>query len=166
MKAIIDNLEEVLRQEIVLHASLLEEAEQKRSAVIKGDLPELEAILQREQALIAHVAEAEARRQELVEQARAALHITEEPLKMSVLTTYLAKALGDTAIKPLRQAGDGLKKILEQLRYRNRQNEELLKASIEHVNSFLKMVSQTSGTQTYDRKGQNSGTLRLFDRTA
>lgn len=160
MNAIISELNAVLQAEAVLHQRLLEEAELKRSAIIYGRLPEMEQILARERELLAQVEQLEAQRMPLVEQARAMFDLAEEPFKLQ----QLVDKLGDEG-KELAATRNTLKEVLDKLRYRNRQNDELLKASIEHVNSFLRLLSK-SGNPTYDRKGGKNNNRSLFDRTA
>ncbi len=160
MNPLIAKLNAVLLQEAALHQKLLEEAEAKRAAIIAGRLPEMEQILERERAIIAEVNRFEERRQELVLQTREKYQITQEPFKLQ----QLADLLGEEG-KELAQTRQLLKEVLDKLRYSNRRNDELLKASIEHVNSFLRLLSQ-NGNKTYDRKGNSGGNRPLFDRTA
>lgn len=160
MNPLIAKLNAVLLREAALHAKLLEEAELKRDAIISGKLPVMEQILEREKAVLAEINGFEEQRQELVEQAREAFGVTAEPFKLQ----DLADRLGEEG-KELSKTRQLLKQVLDKLRYNNRRNDELLKASIEHVNSFLRILSQ-NGNKTYDRKGNSNGSRPLFDRTA
>lgn len=155
----------LFNQLVQLHAALLAEAELKRTAIIEGDIVGMENILERENALIMGVESAEVTRSTLMEELAADLKVTKRPLTVSMLLERLPRS-PDTL--SLAQAKDKLKSVLEKLRFRSRQNEELLKASIEHVKGFLKMISEASTVnKTYNHKGTTGrGNLRLLDRTA
>lgn len=162
MSPLIDKLNEVLQKEANLYQQLLKEAEDKRECIIHGKLPQMEQILEREKQLLAVVEGLEQERLPLVEQIRKEHGVTEEPFKLQ----NLVDRLGEMAA-PLAATRKFLKEVLDKLRYRNRLNDELLRASIEHVNSFLRLLHQgINNHATYDRKGRNSGNRSLFDRTA
>ncbi len=148
-----------------LHGKLLEEAELKRKAIIEGDIVLMEEILTREQDLISNVEKAEDLRVKLMAFLKATLKIEAEPITITALVERLPE---NPHIKQLDKARDVLKAVLDKLRYRSRQNEELLKASVEHVKGFLKMISEASTVnKTYSPKGQSGrGGLRLVDKTA
>ena len=163
MKELLTRLEKILILQAQIHQKLLDEAELKRLAIIGGSIEDMESILAREKELLSNSEKAEAARQTVAGELKALLNIDEEPLRVqSIIDRVGREAPG------LDKARQALKQIIEKLRYRTRQNEELLKASIEHVNGFLKAVNDaTASNQTYGRQGQNGkGSLRILDRTA
>ena len=165
MKSVLENLEAVLLHIAGIYAKLLEEGEQKRIAIIEGNVQMLEEVVAREYELLEAVNKAEKVRKALFEQAEVDFNIPED--KKPVKISYLLMLFGKRAAG-LKVAQAKLKELLTQFRYRNRQNEELLKASIEHVNSFLSMIKNRAGVnKTYNRKGYGSGGgLSILDRRA
>jgi flagellar biosynthesis/type III secretory pathway chaperone len=163
MSATLTELTEVLERETEQNGQLLEEAERKRTAVIEGDLDTLETILRREQALIAEVEAAEARRQPLAEAACRQLGLG-APVKMARIIDKApaphAERLADVRAR--------LRGVLDQLRFRTEQNANLLQASIRHVDGFLHMVAETSAPDpVYGRDGRRrAGEFSLLDRSA
>lgn len=165
MKSVIENLEAVLTHMTALYGKLLEEGEAKREAIISGDINALEAVLDREHALLEKVSKAESIRVSLSAQAEDEYNIPEEdrPVKLSALIRVLGeKAAG------LDAAQAQIKGVLEKFRFRNRQNEELLKASISHVNDFMTLIKDRAGrNKTYNKSGRDyGGGLNLLDRRA
>lgn len=162
MDPLIARLNAVLQQETVLHQTLLDEAEGKRGAIIAGRLPEMEEILVREKEVLKKVEELEQERLALVAETCQRYDLPGEPFKIQSLLDRLG-AEGEE----LAATRAALKDVLNRLRLCNRQNDELLKASIEHVNSFLKLLSRSANPNcTYNRKGNNTGNRSIFDRTA
>lgn len=164
MSTSLQALEAVLRNETELHASLLEAAEAKRNAIIDGDIDAMETVLKAEEQLIGLVEEAEVIRQDLVRSLQEELQIEQEPVKMSMILACIGEA-GATLAK----VHEELRAVLDKLRYRSRQNAELLKASMEHVNAFLHLVAQASANNAslYNKKGQRgAGNLGLLDHRA
>lgn len=165
MKSVFENLEAVLLHIAGLYTRLVEEGERKRTAIIEGDVQLLEEVVAVEYEVLEAIEKAEKVRKALTEQAARSCGIPEEnkPVKISCFIALL----GDKAAG-LKKAQNTLKEVLTKFRFRNRQNEELLKASIEHVNSFLSMIKNRAGVnKTYNRKGYgNGGGLSILDRRA
>lgn len=164
MNALWTELEGILHRHVELHTELLAQAENKRAAIIEGDLDLMETTLAAEQRLIGEVEREEARRVAIMEQARDVLAISDEPIKLAMIV----ERLDEPAKSRIQAIHDRLKKVLDKLRYRHRQNGELLRVSIDHANAFLTLVAQAlQGGPRYDRKGvQQGGSLRLLDQTA
>jgi len=164
MSATLTELEEVLRREVDLHQELLEAAEGKRTAIILGDLKGLEDLLQRENRLIAGVEAEEAKRAGLIAAARTEFDLQEDPVRMQAI---IARAPEPHAER-LQRVRERLRETLDALRYRTRQNAELLRASIAHVDGFLHMVAQAGSPEAlYGRDGRRkTGEFSLLDRSA
>lgn len=164
MRELWDALARVLEKEADLHESLIVAAEHKRNAIIEGDLSAMETLLRHEQNLAAEIEAAERERIAIVEKARAAFALPAGEIK---LVTLIEKA--DSSDKTrLQELRERLREILNRLRYRTRQNAELLKASLDHVHTFLKLVAEAAaGGPRYDRNGRRaSSNLSLLDRSA
>jgi cell division protein FtsB len=161
---VLDTLGLQLRTLAELHQELLTLAQSKRTAIVKGELAELEALVAREQALIGEVEKENRQRELAMKLAREALGMAEGEGR---LRDVLAKA-GETwrvKIEPLRAR---LVEIVEAVRYQARLNTELIKSSVAHAESFLKALQSVGKTDlTYSRGGRkNGGGPSILDRSA
>ncbi len=164
MNAALEGVEASLACLKDLHAQLLSAAEAKREAMIRNNLEAMEEILQAEQELIARVEEEEAKRQQYAETLRRELGIEANPVKLVMIVEKLPAAEGER----LSRLREGLKEVIEKLRYRSRQNAELIRVGIDHANDFLALVAEAvQGGSRYGRKGKIGGSsLRLLDKRA
>ena len=164
MQRYIDALEQIIRSESGLHAKLLEAAEAKRQAVINGDVAVMESTLETEYDLVEQVEAQEKTRIQLVEKMAGFLEIADRPVTMDML---LGK-LPEKNTESLREARQELRSLLGRLRIRTRQNAELLKASMEHVNAFMELIAHAGEVRTYSRKGmlQRQASVSFIDRSA
>ncbi len=165
MKSVIENLGAVLRHMSALYSELLKQGEIKRDAIIGGKIDVLEEVLDKEYELLDKVKKAEQIRAALSNQAEDELGIAQD--KRPVKLKFLIELWGEKA-QGLQKAQDEIKDIINKFRYRNRQNEELLKASISHVNDFMNMIKDRAGkNKTYNKTGHDhSGGLNILDRRA
>ncbi len=165
MKSTVENLKAILEHMTALYAKLLKQAEAKREAIIAGDITALEKILEEEYRLLEKVNKAEEMRSMLSEKLEDECGVarSKRPVKLKSLIALLG-AKG----KELYDVQNKIKHVLEKFRFRNRQNEELLKASIAHVDEFMNMIKGRAGrNNTYDKSGHNSGGgLSILDRRA
>lgn len=147
-----------------LHEELLAEADAKRQSIIDGDIDAMEIVLAKEIALVQAVEAAETARQAVVETLRAELAINEEPVKLAMLIERAPEDVG----KKLAAVHARLQEILKKLRYRNRQNQELLRVSMAHVDQFMRAVTRACTLSPgYGRDGRIQGTsINLLDRSA
>lgn len=157
MNTPLQTLETVMRDHLRLHTDLLTAAERKRDAIITGNIDLMEQTLAAEYDLIRQVEAAETLRATLMEQIRQEWALEENPLRMRTILehapTESREALG--------RLHEELRTLLDRLRYRSRQNAELLQASMEHVNAFLRLVQDaTRRNPTYGREGQREGDSR------
>lgn len=164
MQRSIDALEQIIRNESALHAKLLAAAEAKRQAIIAGDVAVMESTLNDEYDLVEQVEAQEKTRLQLVEKMAGFLEIAARPVTMDMLLAKLPEANTET----LRAARAELRDLLNKLRIRTRQNAELLKASMEHVNSFMELIAHAGEVRTYSRKGalQRQPGVSFIDRSA
>ena len=135
-----------------LHEQLYKLAEQKRSAIITGKLEPFEEVTKAERELVQHIEDIEKLRQQTV-------LIVAGELKISKLKLIdIIEACPNHEWKDkLKNQRDSLKNAVEKIRLYNRQNSELLKASIEHVHAFMKMVGQASSVNpTYSTQGMQA----------
>lgn len=163
MNEALTTLESVLIRETELHAALLRESEAKRDAIIQGDLDAMEATLDRERELVVLVEAAEVDRVQAVEAVREWMGLA-EPVKLSDIIA----AAPATQAGSLRRVHAALKDVIEKLRYRSRQNAELMKASMEHVEGFLRAIAEACAPRGgYGRDGRVHGkSASLINRSA
>ena len=165
MKSVIENLEAVLKHMSGLYSELLTQGEIKRDAIISGDIDILEEVLTKEYELLDKVKKAEEIRVALSSQAEDELGIAQDkkPVKLRTLINLWGKKA-----EGLLHAQNEIKEVVEKFRFRNRQNEELLKASITHVNDFMNLIKDRAGkNKTYNKSGHDrSGGLNILDRRA
>ena len=153
----IKSLETILARMEKTHRQLLEEAENKRKAIVEGDLAALEAIIAREKTLVAEIEKDEGRRLAASHIARRAFGLPEGRDKLS----DLAQAAGEPWTGRLETLRTQMKEALTALRAKIRLNQELLKASLDHVAGFMQSIREASGAQTtytpHARKAQSGG---------
>lgn len=163
MNRFVQALAQIIQNETELHRQLLQAAEDKRVAIISGDIAAMENSLNREYDLVEKVEAQEQTRIALVEKMAEMLQIADRPVTMALLLEKLPANLAAT-LTPVRAE---LRALLDKLRFRTRQNAELLKASMEHVNAFMEMIARAGEVKTYSRKGLvERQQVRLFDRSA
>ncbi len=157
-------LEATLTRQTALHRSMLEVAEMKRQSIISGNLEELEKSVSEEKKLVASIEEEEEKRLAIMPLVKRGLGLAEEADKLSDLTDRLPEP--DRA--RMTKVRVELKGVIEECRKKTRHNAELLKASLEHVNSFLKAVNEAAHPETtYKKDGKRShGGPSLLDRNA
>lgn len=151
----LDTLLQVLARMEKLHRDLIAEAENKRAAIVEGDLVRLEGIIGRERLLVADVEKEETLRRTTVRIARRAFQLDGPVGKLAELI--------DVAPEPyaasLTTARDQLRAVIEELHQKTRLNQALLKASMDHVQGFLRTLREATGAQTvYNARAQTAQT--------
>ncbi|MDR1613277.1 MAG: flagellar protein FlgN [Planctomycetota bacterium] len=156
-------LEAVLERQIVLHRAMLEAAGEKRESIIRGDLPALEAVVSKERELVARIEDEERKRQAVMPMLRRGLGVGDDVEKLS----DIANMTDDPEKTRLLSLADELKTVVEEVRKITRHNSELLKASLEHVDAFLRTVAEAAHPgNSYRRDGSRPTGPTLIDRNA
>lgn len=164
LKRAIGMLEAILLRQTVAHHQMLKIAEEKQQAIIKGDLPLLEKTVSEEKKLVAQIEEEEKRRLAVM------------PLVITGLGAdpKLEKLMDVIALMPepertqMTKVREDLRVVLEACQLKTRHNAELLKTSLEHVESFLRTITEaTTPNKSYRRDGRIGGSgPNLLDRNA
>lgn len=164
LKRAIGMLEAILIRQTEAHRLMLKVAENKQQAIMKGDLALLEQTVIEERKLVAQIEEEEKKR------------LTVMPLVKSGVGAddSVEKLMDVIALMPeperahMTKVRDDLRSILEACQIKNRHNAELLKASLEHVESFLRTLSEaTSPDKNYRKDGKRGGGgPSIIDRSA
>ena len=163
-KRAIGMLEAILLRQTAIHRDMIEVAEVKQKAIIKGDLEALEKSVADEKVIVARIEDEEKKRLAIMPLVKNSLGAGPEVEKLADVIALMPE--------PERERMTGvrndLKEVLEQAQIKTRHNSELLKASLEHVESFLKAVSDAvSQDKTYGKDGKRSGGgPSIIDRSA
>lgn len=156
-------LEGILTRQTAIHRDMLVVAGDKQDAIIKGDLEKLEKAVLDERALVAKIEEEERKRLAVMPLVKAGLGAPPEVEKLSDVIALMPEPEKSrmTAVR------EELKTVLEECQLRTRHNAELLKASLEHVEAFLRTLSEeTARNKTYTRDGKRgAGGPGLIDRS-
>lgn len=164
LRRAIGMLEAILLRQTVAHHQMLKIAEEKQQAIIKGDLVLLEKTVLEEKKLVAQIEDEEKRRLAVMPLVKSGLGA--DP-KLEKLTDVIA-LMPEPERTNMTKVRDDLRTILEACQLKTRHNAELLKTSLEHVESFLRTITEASApNKNYRRDGRVGGAgPNLFDRNA
>ncbi len=154
LRRAIGMLEAILVRQTAIHVEMLDVAALKQDAIIKGDLEKLEKAVLEERALVARIEEEERKRQAVMPLVKGGLDAPPETDRLADIIALMPEPEKErmTAVR------DRLKALLEDCQIRTRHNAELLKASLEHVEAFLRTLSEeTAKDKTYTREGKKRG---------
>ena len=138
MASLIDTLIDVLDKENTEYEGLLELSESKTSAIVRGNVTELQDMLGREQKYIDSINKLDAVREECVKDICNVLNLSPDGMKIDVIIDMISKqpkehdALEAVHLK--------LKRTLNTLMRINENNKELLKESMEMIDFELNLA--------------------------
>lgn len=164
LKRAIGMLEAILTRQIGIHREMLTVAQAKQEAILKGDLEKLEKAVIDERKLVARIEEEEEKRATVMPMVRKGLELDASVEKLQ----DVVEAMPEPERTRMRDVRSELKGLLEECQLKTRHNAELLKASLEHVEAFLRTISEAVAKETgYGRDGKRSGGGPAFiDRSA
>lgn len=164
LKRAIGMLEAILLRQTVAHHQMLKIAEEKQQAIIKGDLVLLEKTVNEEKKLVVQIEEEEKRRLAVMPLVKTGLGADPDLEKLSDVIAFMPEPERTSMTK----VRDDLRAVLEACQIKTRHNAELLKTSLEHVESFLRTLSEASSpNKNYRRDGRiGGGGPSLLDRNA
>ena len=164
LKRAIGMLEGILTRQIALHTEMLKVAEDKQQGIVQGDLEKLEQAVAREKKLVAEIEDEEKRRQAVMPLVKKGLGLDDSVEKLADVVAAMPEP-EKTGMRAIREE---LKGLLEACQVKTRHNAELLKASLEHVEAFLKTISDAAAQDAnYKRDGKRSnGGPTMIDRSA
>lgn len=146
----IDNLIKVFDYENKLYAQILEEAEEKTDAIVKGDVDTLQEITIKEQKIISELSKLNDAREQIV--AQIARKVGKRPGELTV--SSLVNILPEDKARKLSSIRDNLKETIEKLKSKNDLNQKLLSNAVEYINFSLNLLTQPAPQITqYGRKG-------------
>lgn len=164
LRRAIGMLEAILTRQIAIHREMLEVARNKQEAILKGDLEKLEKAVIEERKLVARIEDEEGKRATVMPMVRKGLELDESVEKLQLVV----EAMPEPERTRMLEVRAELKGLLEECQLKTRHNAELLKASLEHVEAFLRGISDAASKDAgYGRDGKRSGGGPSFiDRSA
>lgn len=163
LKRAIGMLEAILVRQTDLHRQMFEVAGRKQDSIIAGDLAALEKEVMEEKRLVAEIEDEERRRQAVMPAVKSGLGIDESVEKLG----DIIPAMPEPEREKMTKVRDDLKAILQQVQLKTRHNAELLKASLEHVEAFLRSLAEAAAPDAnYGKDGKrSSGGPTIIDRS-
>lgn len=164
LRRAIGMLEAILVRQTGLHEEMLAVAEAKQDSIVKGDLEKLEKTVTDEKRLVGLIEDEEKKRMGVMPLVRSGLGLDESVEKLADVIV----AMPEPERTRMQGVRDKLKSLLEACQLKTRHNTELLKASLEHVEAFLRTVSEAATPDAnYGKNGKRTGGGPSFiDRSA
>jgi Protein distantly related to bacterial ferritins len=154
LKRAIGMLEAILVRQTAIHKDMLAVADAKQDAIIKGDLEKLEKAVIDERALVSKIEDEEKKRLAVMPLVKTGMNAPEDLEKLADIIALMP----EPEKKRMTAVREELKTVLEECQIKTRHNAELLKASLEHVEAFLRtLAEETARDKTYDRGGKKLG---------
>ena len=141
MASLIETLIDVLEQENTEYEELLNLSKDKTSAIVRGDVDKLQAMLGEEQRCIDAINKTEARRVENVKDICNVLNISDKGIKIEDIINILSKQPKEQG--RLREVHQKLKLTLDQLMKINDNNKVLLKESMDMIEFELNLAKNS-----------------------
>ena len=155
-----ENLIEVLEQQSVTYAGLLELSKQKTPFIVEGDLENINRITDEEQIWLSKLASLEKKRTEVMKDIACVLNKDVATLKITNLVEMLSARPQEAAL--LAAARDSLAKVVRELQLVNERNKELIDHSLRLVEfdlTLLQSMKAAPTTANYDRGAYNTGSM-------
>ena len=157
MASLMEDLLEVLGKEEAEYQKLVAIAEEKRDAVIKGDIKLLDTVTVKEQDAASALLNLSNKRIQVLTDMATVLGKNPEEITITKMIGYLEK-------QPVEQEKllDRLLEVGTQMQLLNRQNEALLQQALELVEfdlTLLKSMRQAPETANYDKNAYNTGDI-------
>lgn len=153
---------DVLAEQVAVFETLLELSRRKRDVLVQGGIPEFEAILEAEQALLWQAGKLEQRRLALQEEAANALGVDTDDVTMSMLIA----ATDGPHEEELRRLQVHLGGLLADLDGLNQGNARLLQQSLDYINVAIAAIGSADGGpgiyRTDGRLTEPGAVQRLF----
>ncbi len=167
MASLVRDLIEILEEETGCYKLLLTMADNKKDVIINGDMPSLQALTKDEQEMAGLLLRLEKNRAKLIEDIALVTNQSNEAMTVHKLIELLEGQEEQIELKEVSQA---LIDVVMPLQAANRQNDELLKQSLEFVDFTMNAIQssrQPVVTNNYQSKGQAYGSFAsgqsLFD---
>lgn len=160
MASLMEDLLDVLGKEEVEYQKLVALAEEKRDAVIKGDIKLLGTVTIREQDAASTLLNLSNKRTQVLTDMATVLGKEPKEITVTKMIGYLEKQPVEQ--EKLIKQRDRLLEVGSQMQILNRQNEALLQQALEMVEfdlTLLKSMRQAPETANYDKNAYNTGDI-------
>ena len=155
-----ENLIQVLEEEQVQYAGLLELSTQKTDYIVVGDLENINRITDEEGLWLSNINRLEKKRTEVTDDIANVLNKDVNTLKITNLVEMLAERPEEQ--KRLKDAGEGLSKVVKSLQQINERNRELLDHALQLVEfdmNLLTAMRTAPTTANYNKGAYNTGSV-------
>ncbi len=160
MASLMEDLLDVLEKEETEYLALIELADAKKDAVIKGDIAKLTDITTREQEAASGLLNLSNHRSQVLSDMAIVLGKDPEELTITKMIGYLENQPKEQ--EALKRQRDRLLEVGGKMRQLNQQNEVLLAQALEMVEfdlTLLKSMRQAPETANYDRNANATGDI-------
>ena len=160
MASLMEDLLEVLEKEEAEYRKLIGIAEEKKDAVIRGDITLLDSVTVREQEAASALLNLSGSRTQVLSDMAMVLGKDPEEVTITRMIEYLEKQPAEQ--EKLTKQRDRLLEAGAQMQALNRQNEALLQQALEMVEfdlTLLKSMRQAPETANYDKNAYNTGDI-------
>lgn len=160
MASLMDNLVEVLEEENTQYEKLIELSKEKKEAIIKADIQNLERITGEEQEITSYLRNVDIRRDTVLKDMADVLGKDFKEMTITRLIGYLEQQPAEQA-----RLSEIRAKILEtgtEMQAWNKRNDALLKQALEMVEfdlTLFKSMRQAPETANYNKDAYNTGDL-------
>lgn len=158
MAGLIDELAQVLEEENVRYASLIELSTEKTNYIIKNDITNLQRVVDEEQRLVDKVNNLEKRREEITDDICNVLHVPKSELTVKVLIDLLQKQKREHDL--LLDVHTRLRRTVDRMVRVNEQNMSLMKQTLEMLDfemNLVKGLRMAPETNNYDKDAYSAG---------
>lgn len=138
-KAICSKIVEILEEEIRIYKEVLEQANEKRQALVEGKAAALDLIVRSEQKLSTDIVRLEKERDGIIQAAISSGAIGPEDIIVSKLSKKMDVESGNRVI----ELATELAEVLRQLKVINDINGDLIKQSLEYIEYTVNIMSST-----------------------
>ena len=157
MASLMEELFTALSSEKEIDEKLVPVSERKTSVLVKGDLKELEAVAQEEQALVERAASLGVKREEVIKNIGIVLNKDASTLDLATLAELLGKQPEEK--EKLARIHDSLKAVMKRLVDINEKNKNLIENSLEMIEfnmNFIQSTRMSPGVNNYDKNASSS----------
>lgn len=159
-KALMDSLEALH----AVHVELLDAAREKQGAIIKNDIDTLNKLVQRESKLVKSVEQLNAERVQRLREWMLSLGYN-VPATGVTITMSLAERYARSAVEKesLGREKHRLRKVVDELRSQNENNQKLLKQALQYVNFSMDLLTADPGDDMTYRPPEHAAAARKYN---
>lgn len=151
MIRVLNALKAVLSLETVEYKQMLALAAEKKEAVLKNDVQQLEVVVARETTVFNRIKQLETEREALIEKAAVLSHVPKGTMKLTDIIELVNGDLREDFIK----IRDELSDVVTKLKLSNKVNKDLVKTQLQYTSFCVNLLTGSSGPlSTYSNDGE------------